>query len=446
MDYQIKAGDTLCGIARSQYGITNGAEAYRKALEIAKDNGIQNPNLIFAGTSIVLKGLDEENKGDTFERTEAEGDGETPTEPAGNEGVQEPSNVDPAVKSAYDEYYAKDSNAKRHNTAQALNADGLGGLSDEFKMPDNYNPETDGDVQIVGADHFKQTDGTAVRDGYAQAVQGFGQLDIQKYSLDGNDTMSQEEFTLKMREMYDKPAAEGAQRVALQNIADFAGFNPDVQEETLNTITALAAEVAADESTYNYNPDAANSDYGVLINQILTEAGVGPDNIDMYGDGAISDYIVAKINSGNLSDDDKAQLKGIMTTYSQMCANNQVYNQPKAAVADVPEYAQYDTSGDGYLDASEIYAVDFSVYDVDGNGELSDKELGAIYATHDAMDMKPNHDDYLQIDYTTPEKTSPLYFDGHIDLDLINQYDIDEASFDAVYESLYGKPGDEGAA
>lgn len=57
--YQIKSGDTLTKIAKEQYGL-NGNEAYQKALEIAKQNGIANPNLIHAGASLNLFGLGEE--------------------------------------------------------------------------------------------------------------------------------------------------------------------------------------------------------------------------------------------------------------------------------------------------------------------------------------------------------------------------------------------------
>ena len=44
--YTVKNGDTLSGIAR-KYGTT-----YQK---IAKDNGIANPNLIYAGQKLIIK-------------------------------------------------------------------------------------------------------------------------------------------------------------------------------------------------------------------------------------------------------------------------------------------------------------------------------------------------------------------------------------------------------
>ncbi len=68
--YQIKSGDTLTKIAKEKYGLSGNA-AYQKALEIAKDNGIANPNLIYAGTNLNLNGLGEEEPqatGDNFEQ------------------------------------------------------------------------------------------------------------------------------------------------------------------------------------------------------------------------------------------------------------------------------------------------------------------------------------------------------------------------------------------
>lgn len=72
--YVIQSGDTLTKIAKEKYGLSGNA-AYQKALEIAKENGIQNPNLIYTGNSLNLNGLGEEEpkaEGDNFQQQNAE--------------------------------------------------------------------------------------------------------------------------------------------------------------------------------------------------------------------------------------------------------------------------------------------------------------------------------------------------------------------------------------
>lgn len=72
--YQIQSGDTLTKIAKEKYGLS-GSAAYQKALEIAQDNGIANPNLIHAGATLNLNGLGKEEPqaaGDNFEQNIAQ--------------------------------------------------------------------------------------------------------------------------------------------------------------------------------------------------------------------------------------------------------------------------------------------------------------------------------------------------------------------------------------
>lgn len=53
MDYQIKSGDTLSGIVMQKYGV-KGNDVQKYYTEIARLNGIDDPNLIFAGNNINL--------------------------------------------------------------------------------------------------------------------------------------------------------------------------------------------------------------------------------------------------------------------------------------------------------------------------------------------------------------------------------------------------------
>lgn len=63
-NYTIKSGDNLWNIIKSQLKLNNNTEIANKVKEVAKANGISNPNLIFAGKKIELGGAM-----DTLEKT-----------------------------------------------------------------------------------------------------------------------------------------------------------------------------------------------------------------------------------------------------------------------------------------------------------------------------------------------------------------------------------------
>lgn len=54
-NYEVKSGDNLYNIAKKQYKLKDKTAIMNKINEIAKDNNIKNPNLIFAGQSLELK-------------------------------------------------------------------------------------------------------------------------------------------------------------------------------------------------------------------------------------------------------------------------------------------------------------------------------------------------------------------------------------------------------
>ena len=60
--YEIQKGDSLWGIVKKQYGFTNRSEISNKIQEIAKDNDISNVNLIYAGKTLILSGLYEDEE------------------------------------------------------------------------------------------------------------------------------------------------------------------------------------------------------------------------------------------------------------------------------------------------------------------------------------------------------------------------------------------------
>jgi nucleoid-associated protein YgaU len=51
-EYTVKEGDSLSKIARDHYGLTDPKEMYEKALELARQNGIDNPDLIKPGQKL----------------------------------------------------------------------------------------------------------------------------------------------------------------------------------------------------------------------------------------------------------------------------------------------------------------------------------------------------------------------------------------------------------
>ncbi len=60
MDYKIQSGDYLWKIAREQYGLKNNTEIKARVDQIARENNIKNPDLIFAGNVLSLSGLEEQ--------------------------------------------------------------------------------------------------------------------------------------------------------------------------------------------------------------------------------------------------------------------------------------------------------------------------------------------------------------------------------------------------
>ncbi len=54
MDYKIKKGDTLSQVVQKHYSLKGWNNIYKKTCQVAKENNIKNPNLIFAGKTIKL--------------------------------------------------------------------------------------------------------------------------------------------------------------------------------------------------------------------------------------------------------------------------------------------------------------------------------------------------------------------------------------------------------
>ncbi len=83
--YTIKSGDNLWNICKRQFNLSNNADIAKKVNEVAKANGISNPNLIFAGKKIELS-----DATDTLERNTnpTQGENTTPTTQVTTEQAQ----------------------------------------------------------------------------------------------------------------------------------------------------------------------------------------------------------------------------------------------------------------------------------------------------------------------------------------------------------------------
>ena len=66
--HNVVRGDTLWGIVKNTYNLTNNTEIANMVKKVADANGIDEPDLIYAGTTIKLVDI-KETPGDTFQRT-----------------------------------------------------------------------------------------------------------------------------------------------------------------------------------------------------------------------------------------------------------------------------------------------------------------------------------------------------------------------------------------
>lgn len=171
--YQIQKGDTLTKIAREKYGL-NGAEAYQKALEIAQQNGIANPNLIYAGASLNLFGLGEEEKpaagNEDVQPANAGGDAFVPENQGadGAQGANETENTYKALMEAQKQYMQQFAGIAEENAQEVkefqfaelsednLEADYINGLLDLAEQDIEANDKEDEKGVKDGAISYKE--------------------------------------------------------------------------------------------------------------------------------------------------------------------------------------------------------------------------------------------------------------------------------------------------
>ena len=156
--YTIQKGDTLTKIAKEHYGL-KGNEAYQKALEIAKENNIANPNLIYAGANLNL--LFDEPKEKQCENKKFD----TAVE-------KEDANKEADVVNKYQELIKKQKEYYQYQDAKELYAE----------VPKDFNPETDSKIVFAKPEMFETDDVQAKVTAYKEAA-----LELANQDIEAND-------------------------------------------------------------------------------------------------------------------------------------------------------------------------------------------------------------------------------------------------------------------
>jgi len=204
--YTIQKGDTLTKIAKEHYGLSGG-EAYKKALEIAKDNNIANPNLIYAGATLNLLFDDEPEQvnGTTQEQTQVEAPVETVIEKADNKAEER-------FLEKYKELTTKQSKFHQYLDSTELYAE----------APEDFNPETDTKVSFIEPEALKD-DGSSEAV-YKEAVLNLAQADIETNDIEDEDgkkdgQLSYEEFEKAQMKFFETSQANAMRLRAEDNFA-----------------------------------------------------------------------------------------------------------------------------------------------------------------------------------------------------------------------------------
>lgn len=166
--YTIQKGDTLTKIAREHYGL-NGKEAYQKALEIAKNNNIANPDLIYAGTSLNLLFENEP----TTQASNKECKNTSPAKEDMPAIETEKTNKEADFINKYQELIEKQRKFYQYEDAKDFGT----------QEPEDFNPETDTKVVFANPEIFKTENVQEKVEAYKMAA-----LELAKQDIEANDT------------------------------------------------------------------------------------------------------------------------------------------------------------------------------------------------------------------------------------------------------------------
>lgn len=288
VNYTIKSGDTLTKIVKENYGLS-GTEAYNKALEIAKQNNIENPNLIYAGSTLTLFDAKEEN------------------------AAQQPQNYE----NAYQELIEKQKALYQYQDAQIF------GLENNS----NYNPETDNLVAFANPEIFESADGNEKAELYKEAVLAFAEQDIEandKGEKDGKIDFAEFQetqlaFFKATSEATQKQLAEDAfvLQYAAQNGKDPGKdeINQAVDKAWQNMLTQYSGNLADAFANQDINSDGFLDKTEIATTYIAMDMGSVTDNAKslkmIHENEEDSKELDGVIDLEQIPDADKAALSGL---------------------------------------------------------------------------------------------------------------------------------------
>lgn len=250
-DYSIKSGDCLWNIAKANYNVKSNSEIQEIVNLISKENKIENPNLIYAGASLVLP------ETDSFIKTTKE-----PTNDGGTDEAQEVQVAD--------------------DVPEKTKADEL----QEWNSYDNAIKASEGE-NIEEFEMFDAKGQNMSTEEYFKALAGFSQSVVDKYDVSGDGKMDEQEFGYMMTdglEIEEYSTQTAAKEAAYMNslgyeaneaemasglVASlpgliktiFAGFQMDDDNKTIGA-NELASQFLAADLDANGNVDG-KLDFGV---------------------------------------------------------------------------------------------------------------------------------------------------------------------------------------
>lgn len=258
--YSIKQGDNLWNICKRQFKLNNNAEIAKKVNEVAKANGISNPNLIFAGKKLELGGAM-----DTIEKT-------TPTEtPPPKTETKTTTTTNPVTQPVEN---------KKTYSAETIKAVDDKVKSMDIKSYDDLLKLSNSKVSIFSGD--TQTDAQK-----KQAYEDYSEkLLLQHYDVNNDGKVTEEEFA-KIEEE-DSSKVLTIQSIKIDERAkSLATENPDLMELYDKDKDGKISEEEYTEglktlnSQRTFNPE--------LIKTLAERKGnLFAKNLDMNSDGIIS--------------------------------------------------------------------------------------------------------------------------------------------------------------
>lgn len=183
-------GDTLWGIVKNNYNLTNNTEIANMVKKVADANGIDEPDLIYAGTTIKLVDI-QETPGDTFQRT-------TTPETDAAEDVEELTDVEETETAEETTVVTETETAEETEQSQNQNT----GVSETVQQAINTKIES---KNIETYDDIERAENTTVNlfaSGASDAEKEKAYTDfsngiLKTYDADNDGTVTVEEFAKK---------------------------------------------------------------------------------------------------------------------------------------------------------------------------------------------------------------------------------------------------------